>query len=348
VISAGLSRIKLIKEMNKLDEGLGYAIALPLFLLLIPISISFVILYAILRDKKQSIVGSIIGFFGALVVAYAIPVPNGEGIIWLLMRIDIVNQSPLAPFIMAVFSGMLTAFIGLIVIKSGIMQMNRKTIAGIVIIVVASWILLNTYKQPPEEIQVPEPLQIPTLQTEPVPGPLSTKGYVYDDKLNYGFMYPDGWEFFINVDKDVEQCDPLRDYVNSNINCVDFPDENMKKVISFGKDAKIKLDGQDYESEVSARIEFTVKSATDLQDVETEFKRRLLGMPILNESTISINNISVYDILVGEDSGWKLRQTVFFANGTAYIFTYSSQDELYRMYEETFNNTINSFNIKER
>lgn len=220
---------------------------------------------------------------------------------------------------------MLTAFIGLIVIKSGIMQMNRKTIAGIVIIVVASWILLNTYKQPPEEIQVPEPLQIPTLQTEPVPGPLSTKGYVYDDKLNYGFMYPDGWEFFINVD---------------------FPDENMKKVISFGKDAKIKLDGRDYESEVSVRIEFTVKSATDLQEVETEFKRRLLGTPILNETTISRNNINVYDILIGEDSGWKLRQTSFFANGTAYIFTYSSQDELYRMYEETFNNTINSFNIK--
>ncbi|MBU3968291.1 MAG: hypothetical protein KKG76_13145 [Euryarchaeota archaeon] len=261
--------------MNKLDDGFGYAIALPLFLLLIPISISFLILYAILRDKK-------------------------------------------------------------------------KSIAGIVIIVVASWILLNTYKQPPEEIQVAEPLQIPILPTEPESGQLSTEGYVYDDKLGVGFEYPDGWEFFINVDKDVEQCDPLRDYVNSNINCVDFPDENMKKVISFGKDAKIKLEGNDYESEVSVRIEFTVKSATDLQEVETEFKRRLLGTPILNETTTSINNINVYDILIGEDIGWKLRQTAFFANGTAYIFTYSSQDELYRMYEETFNNTINSFNIKER
>ena len=102
-----------------MDEGLGYAIALPLFLLLIPISISFVILYAILRDKKLSIVGSIIGFLGAFVVAYAIPACDQGGIIWLLMRIDIVAQSPLAPLVMAAFFGILTAFIGLIAIKSG-------------------------------------------------------------------------------------------------------------------------------------------------------------------------------------------------------------------------------------
>jgi len=103
--------------MNKLNEGLGYAIAFPLFLLLIPISISFVILYAILRDKKQSFVGSILGLICAFVVAYAIPVYDGQGIIWHLVRIDIVGQSPLAPFIMAVFFGMITAFMGLIVIK---------------------------------------------------------------------------------------------------------------------------------------------------------------------------------------------------------------------------------------
>ena len=71
-------------------------------------------------------------------------------------------------------------------------------------------------------------------------------------------------------------------------------------------------------------------------------------LPILNETTISINNIDGYDILCGdsETPTWKLRMVVFFANGTAYIFTDSSQDEFYRIYEETFNNTINSFNIK--
>ena len=103
--------------MNKLNEGLGYAIAFPLFLLLIPISISFIILYAILRDKKQSIMGTIIGFLGAFVVAYVIPVCDQGGIIWLILSIDIIAQSSLAPFIMAVFFGMLAAFIGLIVIK---------------------------------------------------------------------------------------------------------------------------------------------------------------------------------------------------------------------------------------
>ena len=107
----------LTKEMNKLDEGLGFALIIPLFFLLIPISISFVILYAILRNKKLSIVGSIIGLPCAFLVAYAIPVREGEGIIWYLMRIDIVAASPLAPYIMAVFFGMLTAVIGLIVIK---------------------------------------------------------------------------------------------------------------------------------------------------------------------------------------------------------------------------------------
>ena len=105
-------------EMNILNDGLGYALVFPLFILLIPISISLVILYVILRDKKQSFVGSIIGLIGAFVVAFAIPVHDGEGIIWLLMDVDIVGQSPLAPFIMAVFFGMLTAFMGFIVIKS--------------------------------------------------------------------------------------------------------------------------------------------------------------------------------------------------------------------------------------
>ena len=100
-----------------MDEGLGYAIALPLFLLLIPIAISFVILYAILRDKKLSVVGSIIGFIGAFVIGFAIPVWEGHGIIWLLMSTDIVAQSSLAPFVMAIFFGLLTAFTGLIVIK---------------------------------------------------------------------------------------------------------------------------------------------------------------------------------------------------------------------------------------
>ncbi len=163
-------------------------------------------------------------------------------------------------------------------------------------------------------------LPVPTPPTEPVPGPLSTQGYVYDDKLGYGFEYPGGWEFYVEEG--------------------DFP-KGIKKVVSFEK--KILRD------KVICRvlIGLTVKSATDLQEVKNELKKELeiSGTPILNEATILVNNMSGYDILSGIPT-WKLRQVVFFANGMAYIFKYASPEEDYRMYEETFNNVISSFVIK--
>jgi len=157
--------------------------------------------------------------------------------------------------------------------------------------------------------------------TEPVPGALSTQGYVYDDKLGYGFEYPGGWEFHVSEG--------------------DFPDKNIKKVVSFEK--KIPYE----RGQVSVELGLIVKSAADLQEVKSEFKQGLerSGLPILDEATISVNNISGYDILSGIPT-WKLRQVVFFTNGMAYIFKYASQEEFYRMYEETFNNVINSFVIK--
>ena len=99
-----------------MDEGLGFALV-PIFLIVVPIVISSLILYFILRNKKMSIIGSIIGFIGAFVIGFAIPVWEGEGIIWHLMRTDIIAQSSLAPLIMVTFIGLLTAFTGLIVIK---------------------------------------------------------------------------------------------------------------------------------------------------------------------------------------------------------------------------------------
>ena len=99
-----------------MDEGLGFALV-PIFVIVLPIVISSFILYFILRNKKMSIIGSIIGFIGAFVIGFAIPVWDGQGIIWLLMRMEIVAQSFLAPFVMAIFSGLLIALTGLIVIK---------------------------------------------------------------------------------------------------------------------------------------------------------------------------------------------------------------------------------------
>ncbi|MBU4483879.1 hypothetical protein KKA47_00485 [bacterium] len=204
--------------------------------------------------------------------------------------------------------------------------MNKKLILGIVvliIIVLASFIFLDIGKQKEETVLIPPP--VPELAPLPVPLPLTTKEYVYDDKLRFGFEYPEGWEFSINVDS---------------------PDKNIKKTMVFKKDFKKKFEGSEYESEVSVQIQLIVKSVTDLEVVKTEFMKGLemSGLPILNEAIISVNNISGYDILSGIPA-WKLRQVVFFANGMAYIFEYQSQDEFYRMYEETFNNTINSFNI---
>ena len=118
-----------------MDEGLAFALIIPIFFILIPISISFVILYAILRDKKLSIAGSIIGLPLAFGIAYAIPISGGEGIIWYLMNIDIVAASPFAPYIMAVFFGMFTAFMGLIattimVRVPNLLNKNLETLQG--------------------------------------------------------------------------------------------------------------------------------------------------------------------------------------------------------------------------
>lgn len=185
--------------------------------------------------------------------------------------------------------------------------------------------------------QIEEPQFIPPVSREPESLPLSTREYVHDDKLGYGFEYPDGWEFFINVDKGIEQCNPSLNY--DNYTCVDFPDKNIKKVITFTKEIS------PISSQPQPQIEFTVKLASDLDEVKNEFKNELgtLKVTILNEETILVNNVSGYNILAGTPY-WKLKQIVFFANGTAYIFKYSAQDYEFRLYEGTFNNITKSFN----
>ena len=100
-----------------MDEGLLFVLIVPTFVVILPIVISSFILYFILRNKKMSIIGSIIGFIGAFVIGFAIPIWDGQGIIQLFMSIDIMARSSLAPLIMATFFGLLTAFTGLIVIK---------------------------------------------------------------------------------------------------------------------------------------------------------------------------------------------------------------------------------------
>ena len=47
----------------------------------------------------------------------------------------------------------------------------------------------------PMPAPAPAPVPPPPTEPEPVPvsGALTTQGYVYDDKLGYGFDYPGGW-----------------------------------------------------------------------------------------------------------------------------------------------------------
>lgn len=93
-----------------MDEGLGFAL-IPIFVIVLPIVISFALLYAILKDKKMSFFGSIIGFLGAFIIGYVF------GLFWYFANIDIIAQSPFAPYILVIISGILTAIVGLIVIK---------------------------------------------------------------------------------------------------------------------------------------------------------------------------------------------------------------------------------------
>jgi hypothetical protein len=214
--------------------------------------------------------------------------------------------------------------------------MNKKIITGIVVLAVAVMVLSTSLFM---EKQTAEAPIISPRTAEPESLSLSTGGYVYDKKLNYGFNYPDGWEFSIGIDKDLEQCDPALNY--EAYNCVEFPDRAIKKNIIFKK--AIPGDG----SLVSIDIDFVAKTAMDLQVIREEFKRGavLSGLEILKEEAILVNNTDGYDMLAGIPE-WKIRQTAFLSNEMAYVFTYQSQDEFYRIYEKTFNSIINSFSIK--
>jgi hypothetical protein len=66
---------------------------------LIPISISVVILYIITKDKKSSIIWSIIGLPCAFLLDYLVPVSEGQGIIWVIMNTNIIAQSDFAPLL---------------------------------------------------------------------------------------------------------------------------------------------------------------------------------------------------------------------------------------------------------
>lgn len=151
-----------------------------------------------------------------------------------------------------------------------------------------------------------------------------TPAYIrlYDEELGFGFEYPEDWE--------------------THVEDGPFPDKDIKKVVT----CNLYIYGEPiFCVEIESKIEST--NFTDLKDVKEELRKELnmSGVPILNESTIVVNNREGYDLLAGT-SFWRLRQVVFLANGMAYMFKFQSQEEFYRIYEETFDHVINSFIIE--
>jgi len=161
-----------------------------------------------------------------------------------------------------------------------------------------------------------------TPSTDPEPGTLSTEGDVSDNNLGYSFKYTDGW--MVNIMND------------------GFGDANIKKVVFFQK-----RETDIGRSEVFIDLEFMVKSIPDLEALKLELKEQLQGsgIPVLSEDVIKVNDLIGYDLL-GGIPGWKLRQVVFFAGGITYIFKYSSQEEFYILYEDTFEEIVNSFYLQ--
>lgn len=160
----------------------------------------------------------------------------------------------------------------------------------------------------------------------------------YDKTLNYKFDYPANWQTVVNVDNDVEKCDPTKIY--DGYTCVDFPDSSIKKVITFTKEIE-----KDEANIISVDIEFTAKSG-NLQQTTSQLKNELeaSGLSNLNEKTISVDGVDGVDITAGT-SGWKAREVIFSANSLVYTFKYSTQEEYYETYEGTFDKVVNSFKV---
>ncbi len=197
--------------------------------------------------------------------------------------------------------------------------MNRKK--TVYVFALISFILVFTGCNKPVGTEDLIESDIPDITIELSEPELSIREYVYDDNLGFGFEYPEGWGIYETGD--------------------DYSGETIKKNIIFEKTED--MNG----SEVSVSIDFSVEIADSLDAVANEFKNssELSGIPILSEDVIEANGLVRSDISTGIPS-WNLRQVTYYNNGIAYIFKYSSQMEFYNMYEEIFNEVINSFTIK--
>ncbi len=150
----------------------------------------------------------------------------------------------------------------------------------------------------------------PTPPTTPV-----TPGYirVYDHEFGYGFEYPEDWE-----------SQPIEG-------------EDVESVVMFTKPG------------TPTTLIVTVKlSNLSLEEIKKEIKEGLegLGLTILEEREIVVNDREGYEVIYKPFPAVKMRQVIFTANGRSYILVCSTAEDLYDENRDTFDHIINSFVIE--
>jgi len=159
---------------------------------------------------------------------------------------------------------------------------------------------------------------LPVPPTEPVTtGVLTTQGYVYDDKLGYGFEYPGGWEM-------------------ETPEVVDG--EDTESIVMFTKPG----------TPTTLIVTIKLSNLTNLEEVKGEIKEELskLGGTILEEREIVVNGREGYEVIYKPIAVVKIRQVMFIVNGKSYMLVCSTAELLYDEYEEVFERVINSFIIE--
>ena len=193
-------------------------------------------------------------------------------------------------------------------------RFNLGVISVLVALLVVSIAFMSGCAGKPSSSPPPPP---PTPPITSEPGVLSTQGYVYDDKLGYGFEYPEDWESQV-------------------IEVVDG--EDVESVLMFTKPG----------TPTTLIVTVKLSNLTSLEGVKEEIKEGLnkLGMTILEEREIVVNGREGYEVIYKPIATVKMRQVIFIANGRSYMIVCSTAEVLYDEYRDTFDHVINSFVIE--
>ena len=193
--------------------------------------------------------------------------------------------------------------------NNGGKRFNLEVISVLVALLVLSIVFMGGYAtQPSTEEFAPSP------PTTPI-----TPGYirVYNYKLGYGFKHPEDWE---------TQTPEVTD------------GEDVESTEMFTKPG----------TPTTLIVTVKLSNLTSLEEVKGEIKEELnkLGMTILEEREIVVNDREGYEVIYKPIAAVKMRQVIFIANGKAYMLICSTAEPLYDEYEEIFDHVINSFVIE--